>query len=94
MNQQIAPLLPMGQSDLDKFEQQVDKLGEDYEVPVIVYPEMDDDVALFGDLYHMNLDRNYRVLDRLGRDLDRLLSTSDSSRCGTRPATPDLAVQP
>ena len=94
MNQQIAPLLPLGQSDLEKFEQQVEKLGEEFEVPVIVYSDMDDDAALFGDLYHMNLEGTTEFSTRLGRDLDRLLSASQSSRCGTRPAAPDLAVQP
>ncbi|MDH5420566.1 MAG: hypothetical protein OEY55_02040, partial [Acidimicrobiia bacterium] len=55
MNELIAPLLPSGQDDLDKFERQVEKLGEDYDLPVIVYPDMDDNATLFGDLYHMNL---------------------------------------
>ncbi len=94
MNQELAPLLPAGRDDLDRFEHQVEMLGDDYDVPVIVYHDMDDDKTLFGDLYHMNLAGTTEFSTRLGRDLDRLLSAPDSSRCGTRPATPDLAVQP
>ena len=94
MNQELAPLLPDGRADLDRFERQIEKLGDDYDVPVIVYLDMDDDKSLFGDLYHMNLAGTTEMSTRLGRDLDRLVLPSEGSRCGTRPATPDLAVQP
>ena len=94
MNQLIAPLLPGGQDDLDSFERQVERLGVDYGVPVIVYPDMDDNEALFGDLYHMNRAGTTEFSERLGADLDRLVPAQGEIRCGDRPTTPELAEQP
>lgn len=94
INQEIAQLLPAGRDDLDRFERQIERLGNDYDVPVIVYHDMDDDKSLFGDLYHMNLAGTTELSIRLGRDLDRLVWPSEGSRCGTRPANPDLASRP
>ncbi len=94
MNEELAPLLPDGQGDLDRFERQLEKLGANYDVPVIVYPDMDDDKSLFGDLYHMNLDGTTEFSTRLGRDLDRVVASSQNSQCGTRPANPDFATRP
>lgn len=94
MNEQIIPLLPGGQADLDRFEHQVEKLGVDLGVPVIVYPDMDDNELFFGDLYHMNLAGTSEFSARLGADLERLVPPGIDARCGSRPSAPELAEQP
>ena len=94
MNDGIVPLLPNGQADLDTFEAQLLALGVDFDVPVISFPDMDNEVDNFGDLYHMNLTGTTAFSRRLGEELSRVIVLPEGSMCGERPESSQVTAVP
>ena len=94
MNDGIVDLLPDGQADLDEFEQQLVALGVDFNVPVIMFPDMDNTEGSFGDLYHMNLTGTTEFSRRLGEELSRVIVLPEGSMCGERPESSQVTAVP
>ena len=52
MRSHLSDVVPVGK--LDEFSEQLDDLGAELEVPVWHFPEFDDRVEIFADIYHPN----------------------------------------
>jgi len=94
LNEELSVVLPDGMADVRAFEEAVDQLGADYNIPVLRYADMDDDPQLFSDLYHLNLFGTELLSRRLGSDLERFFPEPTEHLCGIRPAEPEMANRP
>ena len=72
MRSLLASALPGGEDDIDEYENANRTNGEDYGVPVLAYPELDDQSGFYGGYYHMNRAGSWALSDRLAADLEDL----------------------
>lgn len=72
MRSLLASALPNGEADIASYEEAIRSIGEDFDVPVLSYPEMDDKAFYYADYYHMNRTGSWAFSDRLAADLEDL----------------------
>lgn len=94
LNEELSVVLPDVMNDVQSFEEVIDQLGADYDIPILRYGDMDDDRQFFSDFYHLNLSGTEMLSRRLGSDLQRLFPEPAEHRCGIRPAEPEEAGRP
>lgn len=72
MSEELAKALPNGADDLAWFSEVLGGVADEYEIPFLRFPEMDDVAVYYSDLYHMNWTGIERLTTLLTEELNSL----------------------
>lgn len=95
----LAPAIgPDGDAQMQRVSAHLDQISEDFGVPLVRYPDLDDQIQFFADAYHPNLAGAQEMSRRLASDINRLFpqelaAPSCARRASSSGVTPEMIAE-